>query len=52
MYDIWKVDVTDLSTKVIVDTKYFGAIEPAHEFVNAINNTSADIKATTPFKIY
>lgn len=50
--DIWKVDVTNMITKIIVDTKYFASIEAAQEFVNIINKASDNIKATEPFKIY
>lgn len=52
MYDMWKVDVTNMFTKIIVNTRYFAAIEDAREFINSVNTSSDDIKATEPFKIY
>lgn len=52
MYDMWKVDVTDVFTKIIIDTRYFSSIKDAREFVNSVNTSSDDIKAIEPFKIY
>ena len=52
LYDIWKVDVTNIITRIIVDTKYFASIKDAQEFANIINKANDNIEATEPFKIY